>query len=52
MEEISEELLRRIVREAILELGPQVDPALLRKVVLEVIRRLQQEQPSPPSCQP
>lgn len=50
--EISEELLRRIVREAVQELGAQADPELIRKVVLEVIRRLQQEQPSPPSDQP
>ncbi len=40
MLDIPDELLRKIVREAMLELGPEPDPGLLRKVVKEVIRRL------------
>ncbi len=40
MVEISEELLRKIVREAVFELGPDADPVLLRKVVIAVTRRL------------
>jgi len=39
--EISEEKLRQIVREALHELGPQADAALVQKVVREVVRRLQ-----------
>ena len=45
--EISDELLRRIIREAVRELGGDADPALLRKVVKDVIRRLQQEKDQP-----
>ncbi len=45
--EITDDLLRRVVRETLRELGPDADPALVRKVVQEVLRRLQQEQPSP-----
>jgi hypothetical protein len=40
MLEIPDELLRKIVREAVCELGAETDPALLRKVVKEVLRRL------------
>ncbi|MCL4704670.1 hypothetical protein KJ068_05890 [bacterium] len=50
--EISEDMLRRIVRETLHELGPDADPALLRKVVLEVIRQLQREQQSSQPIQP
>jgi len=38
--EIPEELLRNIVHEVVHELGSEADPALLRKVVKEVLRRL------------
>lgn len=40
MLEISDELVRKIVREALHELGPETDPALLRKIVIAVTRRL------------
>ena len=48
--EIDEATIRRIVQEAQRELGPDADPALLRKVVREVLRELEREQVSPPSC--
>ncbi len=38
--EIPEELLHKIVHEVVHELGSEADPALLRKVVKEVLRRL------------
>ena len=38
--EIPDELLRKIVREALQELGSDADPAVLRKIVKEVIQRL------------
>jgi hypothetical protein len=41
--EISDEKLRQIVREALRELGPQADPALLRKVVRDVVRQLEKK---------
>lgn len=51
--EITDDLLRRIVRETLRELGPGADPALIRKVVEEVLRRLQQEpHPSPRASRP
>jgi hypothetical protein len=50
--DITDELLRRIVRETLRELGPEADPAFIRKIVQEVLRRLQQEQSlSPPKLQ-
>lgn len=39
--EISDEKLRQIVQEALNELGPHADPALVRKVVREVVRQLE-----------
>lgn len=40
MLEVSDELVRKIVREALLELGSDADPVVLRKIVIAVIRRL------------
>lgn len=40
--EISDEKLRQIVRETLRELGSDADPALIRKVVHEVVRQLNQ----------
>lgn len=39
--EISDEKLRQIVQETLNELGPHADPALVRKVVREVVRQLE-----------
>jgi len=41
--ELSDEKLRQIVRETLRELGPQADPALVRKVVRDVVRQLQKK---------
>jgi len=49
MMEIDEAKIRQIVREAERELGPNADPALLRKIVREVIRELEREEAAPPS---
>jgi len=38
--EISDEKLRQIVRETLREFGPNADPALIRKVVRDVVRQL------------
>jgi hypothetical protein len=38
--EITDEKLRQIVRETLRELGPDADPALVRKVVRDVVRHL------------
>jgi len=48
--EIDEEKIRQIVREAQLELGPTTEPALLRKVVREVIRELERDQAASSHC--
>ena len=40
--EISDDKLRQIVRETLRELGPHADPALVQKVVREVVRHLTQ----------
>jgi hypothetical protein len=39
--EISDEKLRQIVRETLRELGADADPALVRKVVRDVVRQLE-----------
>jgi hypothetical protein len=39
--EINDDKLRQIVRETLQELGPHADPALVQKVVREVLRQLQ-----------
>jgi hypothetical protein len=41
--ELSDEKLRQIVRETLRELGPQADPALVRKVVRDVVRQLEKK---------
>jgi hypothetical protein len=48
--EIDDETIRRIIREAMRELGAEADPALLRKIVREVIRELEREEGSAHSC--
>lgn len=45
MLEVSDELVHKIVREALHELGPEADPALLRKIVIAVTRRLAAREP-------
>ncbi|MCG3120047.1 MAG: hypothetical protein ALAOOOJD_02631 [bacterium] len=39
--EITDEKLRQIVQETLNELGPHADPVLVRKVVREVVRQLE-----------
>jgi hypothetical protein len=41
--EITEEKIRQILREAKYYIGPNTHPAMLKKVVKEVVRRLLQE---------
>jgi hypothetical protein len=41
--ELSDTKLRQIVRETLRELGPQADPALVRKVVRDVVRQLEKK---------
>jgi hypothetical protein len=41
--ELSDAKLRQIVRETLRELGPQADPALVRKVVRDVVRQLEKK---------
>jgi hypothetical protein len=41
--ELDETKIRQIVREAQRELGPDADPALLRKIVRDVIRELERD---------
>ncbi|MDZ7363113.1 MAG: hypothetical protein ONB46_20675 [candidate division KSB1 bacterium] len=41
--ELSDEKLRQIVRETLRELGPQADPALVRKIVRDVVRQLEKK---------
>jgi ribosomal 50S subunit-associated protein YjgA (DUF615 family) len=48
--QIDEEKIRQIVREAQRELGPNADPALLRKVVREVIRELERDHTASSHC--
>jgi len=48
--QIDEEKIRQIVREAQRELGPNADPALLRKVVREVIRELERDHAASSHC--
>lgn len=40
--ELTDDKLRQIVRETLRELGPHADPALVQKVVREVVRHLMQ----------
>ncbi len=48
--EIDDETIRRIIREAVGELGDDVDPALLRKIVREVIRELERRDGPSDAC--
>jgi hypothetical protein len=41
--QLDEEKIRQVVREARRELGPNADPALLKKIVLQVIRELERD---------
>lgn len=41
--QITEEKIRQIVRETQYHLGPNTDPAMIKKVVKEVVRRLREE---------
>ncbi|MDZ7291391.1 MAG: hypothetical protein ONB44_09430 [candidate division KSB1 bacterium] len=50
--EISDEKLRQIVRETLLELGPHADPALVNKIVREIVRRLLEHNSTPISATP
>jgi hypothetical protein len=47
--EITDDKLRQIVRETLRELGPHADPALVQKIVREVVRQLLQpgDHPAP-----
>ena len=45
--EITEQKVRQIAEEAQKQLGPQANPAMIKKVVKEVIRRLQEESAQP-----
>ncbi len=47
--EMNDDKLRQIVRETLRELGPHADPALVQKVVREVLRQLQKRDRHTPS---
>ncbi len=47
--EITEEKLRQIAAEAQKQLGPNANPAMIKKVVKEVVRRLSEESSPLPS---
>lgn len=47
--EITEEKIRQITKEAQYQLGPNTDPAMLKKVVKEVVRRLLEESAKKPT---
>jgi hypothetical protein len=50
--EITDDKLRQIVRETLRELGPHADPALVQKIVREVVRHLMKpgDHPAPNSA--
>ncbi len=50
--EITDDKLRQIVRETLRELGPHADPALVQKIVRQVVRHLMKpgDHPAPSSA--